>query len=408
MPSRRRLLVVDDEPAIGDFICELAFDAGFDAHSITNAGEFEQVYDENTHVVVLDLFMPGRDGIELLRVLSGLKSKSAIILISGYDKGVLNSAKKLAAEQGLFVAGTLTKPFQYDQIRHLLNTLALSSVERSSVSGLIPAESISEEDLKEAIESGQLRVFFQPQIEINSGKVTGVEALVRWQHPVLGIIDPINFIPLAEQTGLVDLLTEEVLEQSLKQASEWLAKGLRLNVSINMPPTSFRTLDLPEIISKKITDYGLQLNQVTLEVTETTLMQELTRSLDILTRLRMKGILLSIDDFGTGYSSMVQLYRIPFTELKIDLSFVKKATSDKEALAIVKMVTMLGHELGMTVVAEGVEDKETWELLRELGCDTVQGYYMARPMASEEVLPWFEQYNQNAKNVVNRDLCTKG
>jgi len=395
MPSRRRLLVVDDEPAIGDFICELAFDAGFDAHAITDAGEFEQVYDHDTHVVVLDLFMPGRDGIELLRVLSGLKAKSAIILISGYDKGVLNSAKKLAAEQGLFVAGTLTKPFQYDQIRHLLNTLALSSIEQNATSGLLPANEVSEEELKDAIENKQLQVFFQPQIEIISGKVMGVEALVRWRHPVLGVIDPINFIPLAEQTGLVDLLTEEVLEQSLRQTSEWLAKGLRLNVSINMPPSSFKTLDLPEIISKKIIDYGLQLNQVTLEVTETTLMQELTRSLDILTRLRMKGILLSIDDFGTGYSSMVQLYRIPFTELKIDLSFVKKATTDKEALAIVRMVIILGHELGMTVVAEGVEDQATWELLAELGCDTVQGYYIARPMESDEVFAWFEEYNQN-------------
>ena len=395
MPSRRRLLVVDDEPAIGDFICELAFDAGFDAHAITDASTFEQVYDNGTHVVVLDLFMPGRDGIELLRVLSGLNSKSAIILISGYDKGVLNSAKKLAAEQGLFVAGTLTKPFHYDQIRHLLNTLALSSIEQNATSGLLPANEVSEEELKDAIENEQLQVFFQPQIEITSGKVMGVEALVRWRHPVLGVIDPINFIPLAEQTGLVDLLTEEVLEQSLRQTSEWLAKGLRLNISINMPPSSFKTLDLPEIISKKITDYGLQLNQVTLEVTETTLMQELTRSLDILTRLRMKGILLSIDDFGTGYSSMVQLYRIPFTELKIDLSFVKKAKADKEARAIVKMVIMLGHELGMTVVAEGVEDQATWELLAELGCDTVQGYYIARPMESDEVLPWFEEYNQN-------------
>jgi len=402
MLGRRRLLIVDDEPAIGDFICELAFDAGFDAHAITNAGEFEQIYDEHTHVVVLDLFMPRRDGIELLRVLSGLQSKAAIILISGYDKGVLHSAKKLAAEQGLFVAGTLTKPFQYDQIRHLLNTLALSSVEQSAASGLLPADSVSEEELKDAIEDEQLQVFFQPQIEINSGKVLGVEALVRWRHPVLGLIDPINFIPLAEQSGLVDLLTEEVLEKSLRQTSEWLAQGLRLNVSINMPPSSFKTLDLPEVISKKITDYGLQLNQVTLEVTETTLMQELTRSLDILTRLRMKGILLSIDDFGTGYSSMVQLYRIPFTELKIDISFVKKATTDKEALAIVKMIVMLGHELGMTVVAEGVEDKATWELLDELGCDTVQGYYIAKPMESNEVMPWFEQYKQNAQGVVNK------
>ena len=391
MLNRRRLLVVDDEPAIGEFICELAMDAGFEAHAITDAGEFEQNYDDDTHVVVLDLFMPQRDGIELLRVLSSLNSKAAIILISGYDKGVLNSAKKLASEQGLFVAGTLTKPFQYDQIRLLLCNLAQLSYKQHAESGCVPASAMTQEDLRQAIEGGQLAVHFQPQIEIKSNELLGVEALVRWQHPTHGLIPPVHFIPMAEQTGLVDLLTIEVMEQSLRQAGEWKKAGLSLNVSINMPPSSFKNLDLPETLSEKIEGYGLDPGQVTLEVTETTLMQELTKSLDILTRLRMKGLALSIDDFGTGYSSMVQLYRIPFTEIKIDLSFVKKATTDQEAFAIVKMVTMLGHELGMTVVAEGVEDKMTWDLLHELGCDIAQGYYMARPMTGEALLNWYKE-----------------
>ncbi len=399
MSRARRLLVVDDEPAIGEFICELAMDAGFEAHAITDASEFEENYDSETNVVVLDLFMPGRDGVELLRVLSDLNSKAGIILISGYDKGVLNSAKKLASEQGLFVAGTLTKPFQYDQIRLLLCNLALLSYEHHTDTVLLPVDSISEQDLKVAIESRQLEVHFQPQLEIQTGNVLGVEALVRWQHPEYGLVSPINFIPLAERTGLVDSLTDEVLEQSLRQAGEWVKKGISLNVSVNMPPSSFKNLDLPEIISDKIKSYGLEPGQITLEVTETTLMQELTKSLDILTRLRMKGLSLSIDDFGTGYSSMVQLYRIPFTELKIDLSFVKKATTDQEAFAIVKMVTLLGHELGMTVVAEGVEDQMTWELLRELGCDMAQGYYMARPMSGTAIIDWYQ--NRNHLQAVN-------
>ena len=388
MQNRRHLLIVDDEPDIGEFIKEIAEEAGFDAHSIDNAADFERHYSNETNVVVLDLFMPERDGIELLRVMANLNSKSAIILISGYDKSVLSSAKKLASEHGLFVAGTLTKPFSLDEIQLLLNNLALLSYDSGAKSGLIQSGVTTEADLKSAIENNQIEVHFQPQLEITTGVFKGVEALVRWRHPDYGLIMPNNFIPLAEQTGLIDMLTEDVLEKSLRQTSEWLQAGLKLNVSINMPPVSFKNLDFPECISQRIAHYGLNPAQVTLEVTETTLMQELVKSLDILTRIRMKGLSLSIDDFGTGYSSMVQLYRIPFSELKIDLSFVKKVTTEPEALAIVKMTIMLGHELGMTIVAEGIEDRASWDLLHELGCDIAQGYYIARPMPGEKILAW--------------------
>ncbi len=388
MQNRHHLLIVDDEPEIGAFIRDIALEVGFDAQSIDKAVDFERYYNSDTHVVVLDLFMPERDGIELLRVMADLNATSAIILISGYDKSVLSSAKKLAREQGLFVAGTLSKPFRYEEIQLLLSNLAFLSLDHRRKSGLLDPGIVTEENLRIAIETNQLEVHFQPQVELSSHRLTGVEALVRWRHPDYGLIMPNHFIPLVEQAGIMDSLTLDVLKKSLQQTSEWLQQGLRLNVAINMPPVSFKNLDLPEAISDVITAYGLDAEQVTLEVTETTLMQELIRSLDILTRIRMKGLSLSIDDFGTGYSSMVQLYRIPFSEMKIDLSFVKKATTEPEALAIVKMITMLGHELGMTVVAEGVEDEATWDLLLELGCDIAQGYYIAMPMEGAHILAW--------------------
>ncbi len=392
MESKKRLLIVDDEPAIGQFIEEIAEEVGFNAQAIENAADFEHYFSEETNVVVLDLFMPERDGIELLRVMAELKAVAAIILISGYDKSVLSSAKKLAAEQGLFVAGTLTKPFRYDEIALLLNNLVLLPQDNKASPGRRKVDMVTEASLKYAIENHQLVLHYQPQVDLNNGRLTGVEALVRWQHPEHGLILPSHFIPLAEQRGLIDILTEVVLEKALKQTSDWLRQGLYLNVSINIPPVSFKNLDFPECLSKRIYAYGLQTEQVTLEVTETTLMQGLAKSLDILTRIRMKGLSLSIDDFGTGYSSMVQLYRIPFTELKIDLSFVKKATTEPEAKAIVKMIIMLGHELGMTLVAEGIEDKETYDMLLGMGCDRGQGYYMARPMPAENILPWSKQH----------------
>ncbi len=388
MQDKPHLLIVDDEPDIGEFIRNIAVLAGFDAEFIDEASQFEACYHPDTRVVVLDLFMPERDGIELLRVMAELNAKTAIILISGYDKSVLNSARKLAKEQGLFVAGTLAKPFRYDEIELLLNNLALLPLENQSQTGQTRSGAISEQALKNALETDQLVVHFQPQVEFGNGKLAGVEALVRWQHPDHGLLMPGRFIPLAEQSGLIDRLTDVVIEKSLQQLGEWLQQGLRINVAINMPPVSLKNLHFPEYISERINACGLAAEQVTLEVTETTLMQELARSLDILTRIRMKGMSLSIDDFGTGYSSLVQLYRIPFTELKIDLSFVKHAVSDPEALAIVKMTTMLGHELGMSIVAEGVEDQSTWHLLKQLGCDIAQGYYIAKPMPGEKILAW--------------------
>ncbi len=389
--SKRQLLVVDDEPEIGEFIYELAREAGFEASAITEAADFERHYNDDIHVVVLDLFMPDRDGIELLRSMAALNSRAAIVLVSGYDKTVLSAAKKLAREQGLFVAGTLTKPFNYEQIKRLLSSLALARLDNRKQSGLLQFDVLQEDDLRRALDNDELLVYFQPQLRLSNGDLCGVEALVRWKHPEHGVILPTNFIPLAEQTGLIDRLTEIVLEKSLRQASQWKQSGLSVNVSVNMPTTSFKSLDLPEFLSKKISDYGLEPGNITLEITETILMQELAKSLDILTRIRMKGISLSIDDFGTGYSSMVQLYRIPFSELKIDLSFVTKASTEPEALAIVKMIIMLGHELGMTIVAEGVEDRVTWDLLNDLGCDIGQGHYMSPPMEGTALSGWRER-----------------
>jgi EAL domain-containing protein (putative c-di-GMP-specific phosphodiesterase class I) len=202
---------------------------------------------------------------------------------------------------------------------------------------------------------------------------------------------PNAIIPLAERTGLMDALTLEVLEPSFRQASEWLGRGLRTQVAVNMSAGNFKDLELPEWISGKIQEYGLQPQQIALEVTETALMYELVKSLDILTRLRTKGLELSIDDFGAGYSSLLQLYRIPFSELKIDRSFVMKAASDTEARTIVEMAILLGQKLNMTVVAEGVETKEVWKLLSGLGCNLAQGYWVAKPMPGSHLIDWLKQ-----------------
>ncbi|KRT55231.1 GGDEF/EAL domain-containing response regulator [endosymbiont of Ridgeia piscesae] len=397
MADKRKLLVIDDEPDIGAFVRDVALDVGYDAVAAHLPGSFEQIYSDDLDVIVLDLIMPGRDGVELLRIMAEQRANASIILISGYDTGVLHSAQKLASEQGLHVVGTLTKPIRYTELEEMLNTIAFPP-RNKPFDAIEFLELPTEQELHLALSNGELEPFFQPQLRFSNNSLIGVEALIRWRHPDRGLLGPNIIIPLAEQSGLMDKLAAEVLQQSFKQAAEWLRAGLKTRVAINMAPCNFKDLDLPEWMDEKIRQYGLGPDQITLEVTETTLMQELIKSLDILTRLRMKQVKLSIDDFGTGYSSLVQLHRIPFSEIKIDKSFVMRATADKEALAIVKMTILLGHELGMKVVGEGIEDQATWDLLAGLGCDVAQGYFIAKPMPGWQLLEWAMKQNKSNLN----------
>ncbi len=393
MADKRKLLVIDDEPDIGVFVRDVALDLGYEAISIHRPDSFEAFFSDDIDLVVLDLIMPGRDGVELLRTMAERSSTASIILISGYDTGVLHSAQKLASEQGLHVVGTLTKPIRYRELEDMLNAIVYPPKNRPR-DAIEFLEFPSEQELQQAIDNNELEPYFQPQVNFSDNSLVGVEALIRWRHPAHGLLMPDIIIPLAEQSGLMDKLSAEVLQQAFRQVSEWMATGLKTRVAINMAPCNFKDLNLPELIDVKIGQYGLGPDQVTLEVTETTLMQELIKSLDILTRLRMKQIKLSIDDFGTGYSSLQQLHRIPFSEMKIDKSFVMRATSDKEALAIVKMTILLGHELGMKVVAEGIESQETWNLLSDLGCDVAQGYFIAKPMPGGQLPDWVRNHLQ--------------
>ncbi len=383
---------MDDEPDIGEFIRDVAIDVGFDAVAIHQAGRFEEIYSSGFEVIVLDLVMPDIDGVELLRFLAGQNASAKIILISGYDKGVLNSAQKLALEHGLDIIATFGKPLVHEELETLFGSIT-SSPGYSPDSTIELLELPSKEELQTAIAEGELEPWFQPQLGIHSGLLVGVEALIRWNHPHRGLLMPNIIIPLAEQAKLMDELTSLVFEQSFKWISRWREQGLETRTSINVTVDSLKELGFPERVSEKARQHQLSPKQVVIEVTESGLMLDLTKSLDVLTRTRMKGIELAIDDFGTGYSSMVQLYRAPFSEIKVDRSFVMQATSDAEALAIVEMTILLGHKLGMTVVAEGIENQETWNLLTDLGCDTAQGFLISKPMPGNELVEWAKNYH---------------
>ena len=246
-------------------------------------------------------------------------------------------------------------------------------------------------DLARALENGALEVHYQPQAEPADGKVTGVEALLRWKHPVWGFVPPDEFVPLAEQTGLIRSLTHFVLQTAVHQAVSWRDAGTPVLMAVNISARNLLEPDLADNIARLLLQAGLPAALLKLEVTESAIVAEPERALAALERLVDLGLTVSVDDFGTGYSSLTRLRAMPVDEVKIDRAFVRGLGQGSDDLAIVRAVINLGHDLGLRVVAEGVEDQESWQILHDLGCDLVQGYYLARPMPAEAMTPWLHQ-----------------
>jgi len=247
-------------------------------------------------------------------------------------------------------------------------------------------------ELRSGLESGQLTVYYQPKSDARTGVIVGMEALARWQHPTRGLVPPDEFIPLAENTGLIGQLTFEVLRQALVQVRKWHDAGMRLGVSVNLSARQLTDLDLPRDIDALLVEFGLMPSVLTLEVTESTIMADPSRTMTVLRLLADLGVALSIDDFGTGYSSLSYLKRVDAHELKIDKSFVMGMSHNSNDAVIVRSTIELGHNLGLRMVAEGVEDAETWRLLRALGCDVVQGYHLSRPLPPEQITDWLREH----------------
>lgn len=388
--SQPKLIVIDDERDLAEFVCDVAEQSGFDVEQYNDALEFKRKYNKYADVIILDLMMPGVDGVEIIRYLAEINCDALLILVSGFDSGVLHSAQKLAIEHGLNFSGSLNKPFRPDVLTKMLKELSIAP--KSHKTNNIE-EPPTYEEFRDALKYHELVVHYQPKIDFNDPSYQGVEALVRWQHPTRGLLPPNLFIPLAEKHGLIDDLTWDVLEKSLSDCNLWKAQGHDVIISINMSATTLKELYLPEKMEILMRKHKLEAEQLIFEVTESSLMQELIKSLDILTRLRMKGFRLSIDDFGTGYSSLLQLHRVPFSEIKIDQSFVFEMENDEVASSIVETIILLAQKLKMRTVAEGIETQVSFDRLKEMGCNQAQGYLLSKAIPADEIIEWFTQYN---------------
>jgi EAL domain-containing protein (putative c-di-GMP-specific phosphodiesterase class I)/DNA-binding NarL/FixJ family response regulator len=373
-----RALIFDDEDAVGRLIVRTANMAGIDAVSVVDAASFAaQLQGDPPHVVLLDLQLGATDGVAQLRVLAEHNFTGAIVLMSGFDGRVLGSARTLGQSLGLKIADTLEKPLRLGQLEHLLDRLCHV---------ITP---LTLERLRRAIAEDEMTLDFQPIATRNPKTLLKLEALVRWEHPTMGRIPPGEFLPIAESdAATMDSLTDWVLGAALEAYHVLAELGVSVPMSLNMSMRGLQALILSKRFEQRIRDGNMPAKHLQFEITESAAFADVVHTVDILSRLRLKGIEFAIDDFGTGYSSLKLLQQMPFSEIKVDRTFVTDLTSSCESQAIVRSIRDLAANMGLSCVAEGIESDEIAVALEQLGVHSLQGYFIARPMPVEAVPIW--------------------
>jgi len=374
-----RMLVFDDDDAIGRLVVRVATASGLEAMAVSDADTFKQrLQSDPPQVVVLDLQLGGTDGVEQMRLLANQHYAGALVLMSGYDARVLATANSVGTSLGLKIESVLEKPLCVAELGKVFERL------------LFAGQTLSTARLLQAIANNdELVLEFQPIVSREPKTLKKLEALVRWQHPVLGLIPPARFLPAAESdTATIDALTDWVVGAAVDAYQVLAELGVTVPLAVNVSMNNLHDLTFPDRIAQRLRAGGMPAEHLCLEITESAVFNDVVRTMEILSRIRLKGMQLSIDDFGTGYSSLRMLCQMPFSEIKIDQSFVSDVTISRDSRAIVKSIVGLAANMEMTCIAEGVETEDTAKLLEGLGVCNLQGYLIARPMPVEAVPPW--------------------
>ena len=373
-----RALVLDDDPAIGRLVRTIADPVGFVTELTTDAAQFRSRYETETpDVILLDLQIGQTDGIEELRFLSNQGYRNSLVLMSGFDSRVLATTEHLARSMGLRPVAALSKPVRADHLRRVLRQIRAT------------LEPVSEDQLMEAVRNDELVLEYQPIVSQDRTKIRWLEALVRWDHPQHGRLAPDRFIPIAERSVKgIDALTDWVVAAAARQYCQLRDAGLVTPIAVNMSGKNLHDLNLADRIHECLRQADVPAGHFCVELTETAAALDPARTMEILTRLRLKGVHLALDDFGTGYSSLKQLRQLPFSALKVDRSFVADVTTSRDSLAIIRSTIDLARNMELETVAEGVETEEAATCLAALGVDALQGYLIARPLPSGQLATW--------------------
>jgi EAL domain-containing protein (putative c-di-GMP-specific phosphodiesterase class I)/CheY-like chemotaxis protein len=367
-------LVVDDDAGLRKFSEAMSEESGFRPHSAASGAEALAALETvRPAVVLLDLELPDKDGIDVMQALASAKSDAKLILLSCNDTRTLIVSSEIARQRGLSVVASLSKPVAAEKLRQILHRVSLD---------LSPFD---EDWLRESLDSGLIRLHYQPKIMLPSRRIVGVEALLRCRDAGGRPTSPEVVVAVAEQSGAIDALSEKVFAIAIRQSREWRAENLELGVAVNLCARGAIGPDLPHRLFDLCAAEQVPPAGLTIELTENALTSDSLLAMESLTRLRLRGFQLSIDDFGTGYSSLVRLQQLPFSELKIDKSFVTTPQKSPANDAIIRTVVQLAQNLGMKCVIEGIEDEATLDFAASLGCDFAQGYFIAPALAPEDV-----------------------
>jgi EAL domain-containing protein (putative c-di-GMP-specific phosphodiesterase class I)/DNA-binding NarL/FixJ family response regulator len=390
--SSVRILALDDEPLMLEFLADTLGALGYTQVTTCSSGyrALSLLEAPGADIVLFDLKMPELDGLQFIRHLKGRDFIGSVVLVSGVDERIVQSSEQLVRSYGIDILGSISKPVHPDELARVLAGWSPKRNAPASEAG--PAYAAAE--IRAAIAAGELVNFYQPKVDLATGELTGAEVLVRWRHPVNGLLAPNMFISTAEHLEIIEDLTVNVITQTLEQARLWKEAGLPLDLSVNVSTNWLSDLQFPDLVEDLARRVNIAPRHLLLEVSGGRLMEDIRASLEILARLRLMGFGLSLDAFGASSLSLGQLRSIPFTELKVGRSLITGAWKNRNAGAALGSSMTLGQQLGVCVTAEGVETLEDWRFVKAAGCRLCQGFFVAPPMRAEEFTEWLPAWRE--------------
>ncbi len=383
-----KILIIDDDTEITDQLSDVVVRSGHQATVENDSRQVESLLSTSFDLIFLDLRMPFLDGIQVMRVLSQKKVSAALVLMSGFDKSVLNTAHELAEAHELNTLSHLSKPFRLNTIKSLITEVEQAKIKQ--ISKPIAQRNMSSDEIRKAFDEDRIEVHYQPQMDVKMNRVVGLEALCRIRDRQKNLIYPDQFIDEVERLGLIHELTLAVAIIAAQDYAELTAQYHGMTLSINISTRDLDDLFFPDVLETVFAEHKINPNLVIIEVTENVLLQNLSVSLDVLARIRLKGFKISIDDFGKGSATLDNLKYFPATELKIHREFIQSIGEKDKSHVLVKHTMELAHQLGLDVVAQGVESKDVADWLVGHGCDLIQGYWFSKPLPKPALLEFLK------------------